>query len=284
MNFFLHIIVLLGAWLPMALGYNFVFGKGKILHFGPLGVSVCVGYIFALTLIITQSFLIAACSALIGASILSLFFAWLALRLEPDGLGVMSIALHLSMLAVVLNWQSVTRGALGIPNIPRLPFLNSVSDYAIVSVILCVVSVVIMLKIDRSSIGRELEALAENEWHAMSLGINRTRTYVFAFLILGVTTVLANALLIPYLTLLHPNDYLFPAFVFYVMIIVSGKPGSVWGVTLATILLVFLKEGLRLVPLAPSVLGPVRLILFGLILFIAVYVRRDTLFPKQRSI
>ncbi len=68
------------------------------------------------------------------------------------------------------------------------------------------------------------------------------------------------------------------------MIIVAGKPGSVLGVTLSTILLILLKEGLRFVSLAPSILGPVRLILFGMILLAVVYWRRDTLFPKQRSI
>ncbi|PIR52818.1 hypothetical protein COU76_04710 [Candidatus Peregrinibacteria bacterium CG10_big_fil_rev_8_21_14_0_10_49_10] len=68
------------------------------------------------------------------------------------------------------------------------------------------------------------------------------------------------------------------------MVIVAGKPGSVPGVTLASILLISLKEALRFVPLSPAVLGPVRLILFGLILFGAVWWRRDTLFPQEREI
>ena len=76
----------------------------------------------------------------------------------------------------------------------------------------------------------------------------------------------------------------YSALVFVVMIVVAGKPGSVIGVTISTFLLIVLQEALRFVPLASSVLGPMRLILFGLILFIAVYIRRDTLFPKEREI
>ena len=68
------------------------------------------------------------------------------------------------------------------------------------------------------------------------------------------------------------------------MAVVAGKPGSVLGVTFSTVLLVLLKEGLRFLPLPTAVLGPVRLLLFGIILLVAVYVRRDTLFPQQRTV
>lgn len=68
------------------------------------------------------------------------------------------------------------------------------------------------------------------------------------------------------------------------MIVVAGKPGSVLGVTLSTILLVLLRESLRFLPLDPTMIGPVRLLLFGLILFAAVWVRRDSLFPQQRTV
>ena len=284
MDFLLHIIVLIGTWLPGALTYSLLFGKGKILHFGPLGVSVFIAYALVLTLLATGSFSIAILVALFTSVAVSLFFAWLALRLEPDGLGVMSIAVHLSMLAVVLNWQSLTRGALGIPGVPRMPFLTSVSDFAILATIVGILSVVCLWWIDRGTVGRELVALAENEWHAKALGINRTRVYIIAFLIIGIAIVVQNVLFVQYITLLHPNDYQFPAFVFYLMIVVAGNPGSVWGVTLSTILLILLKEALRFIPLAPAILGPVRLMLFGIILFVVVWWRRDTLFPKQRSI
>ncbi|MDA1292448.1 MAG: branched-chain amino acid ABC transporter permease [bacterium] len=284
MDFFLHIIVLIGTFLPTILGYNLVFGKGKILHFGPMGVSVITGYCFIVTLKSTGSFSLAILSGLIAVTLISLLFAWLSLRLDQDAFGVMSIAVHLSALAVVLNWNSLTRGALGIPQIPRPEFLSSVADFAIAAIILSIVTVYIVRKIDKSSFGRQLQALAEHEWHAKSLGIDRNRVHVLAFIICGIGIFLSNLIYLPYLTLLHPNDYQFAGMVFYVMIVVAGMPGSVWGATLSTVLLLALREAVRFAPLSASVLGPVRLMLFGFILFVAVYYRRDTLFPKQRSI
>lgn len=284
MNFLFHIIALIGIYLPTALGYNLILGKGKILHFGPLGTAVFSAYGTVLVLNLTQSFVLAFLAGLTCALLMSLFFAWLSFRLEPDGLGVMSIAVHLSVLAIVLNWNGLTRGALGIPRVPRLPFLDSVGDFALYSSILAAAVCYAMWRLQRGAFGRKLQALAEHEWHGSALGIERKRTHTVAFLISGVCCALSNFLFPQYLVLLHPNDYQFPALIFAVMVVVAGGPGSVFGVTLSVILLTFLREGLRFVPLAPAILGPVRLMLFGVILFVAVWWRRDTLFPKQRTV
>src|SRR3989344_103226 len=284
MDFFWHTIALLGTLLPSILGHNLIFGKGKILHFGPVGISILSVYATILVLMATQSFTLALLAGL-GISLLaSLFFAWLSLRLDPDALGVMTIALHLVALSIVLNWSSLTHGALGIPRIPRLPFLDSVFDFALLSFGICILWILFMWRIDRSAFGRQLAALSEHEWHAESLGIDRMKVHCSAFLIAGAGITIVNFIYPQNVMFISPNDYQFPAFVFMVMAIVAGKPGSVLGVTLSTVLLIVLKEALRFVPLAPSILGPVRLILFGLILFGAVYWRRDVLFPQRRSV
>ena len=129
-----------------------------------------------------------------------------------------------------------------------------------------------------------MTALAEHDWHARALGISRARTHTTAFLIAGLAAASANVFYPQYLHLLHPSDYTFPFLIFFVMAVVAGKPGSVFGVTLSTILLTLLKEAIRFLPLPISMIGPMRLLLFGLILFAAVWWRRDALFPGQRTV
>jgi ABC-type branched-subunit amino acid transport system permease subunit len=261
-----------------------IFGRGKILHFGPIGVSLTTAYVIGITLIHTNNFLLAFAVGLLAAITISTLFFWLSLRLDSDSFGVMSIAVHLSLLAVILNWNSVTRGALGIPKIPRLPFLHDVGDFAVISVIISIVSIIVMHKINQSSFGRKMGAISEHEWYAAALGIEKPKTHWLAFLIGAACITLSNFISPQYFTLLHPNDYQFSALVFVVTLVVAGNPGSTLGVTLSTILLILLKEGLRFIPMDPSILGPVRLLLFGCILFIAVWWRKDTLFPQSRRI
>ena len=44
MNYILHIIVMIDITVPVVLGLNLVLGRGKILHFGSIGVSVFIAY------------------------------------------------------------------------------------------------------------------------------------------------------------------------------------------------------------------------------------------------
>ena len=284
MNFLLHIIAIIAIGLPQVLGYNVIFGKGKIFHFGPIGVSLMAAYATFLTITNGGSYLLGITLGAGCALLISLLFAWLSFRLEADALGILSIAVHLTFLTVVLNSTQVTRGALGIPRIPRLPFLSSLSSFATIATVIAILWLAILYMIDKGPFGRKLQALAEHEWHAKSLGVDREHTHIAAFLLGGIGAAISSILMPQYLLLLHPNDYTFPFLIILVMIVVAGKPGSILGVTLSAILLTLLKEGLRFLPLPTTMIGPIRLLLFGVILLLAVYVRRDSLFPQQRKI
>ncbi len=284
MEFALHILGIIAFTMMNGLGYNLVFGKGKILHFGPLGISIVAAYSMYLTQIATGSYLIGIGVSLVCTTIIASVFAWLALRLEPDGLGILTIAVHLALLAVVLNWGSLTRGALGLVGIQRSPGLESLPAITITAAVVAIVWIVFLYWVHRGKLGRSLAALAENEWHAAALGINRKKAYWLAFFISGIGAVIGNFFYHQYVTLVHPSDFIFPLTIFYMMCVVAGRPGSVIGVATSIALLNMLKEGLRFVSLPPAIFGPVRLILFGLILIVAVYVRRKELFPVQRTI
>lgn len=284
MNYLLTLIAVVGFSLPTYLGYNLVFGRAKILHFGPTGTSLVTSYSIFIVERATDSFMLGLLAGLVAGFLISAFFAWLALRLEGDSLGILTIAVHLALLAVVLNWDSVTRGAFGIPNIPRFPGLETLPAFAAFSVFIAVVWVWILWKVDHSWIGRSLAALAEHRIHAEALGINRAKMVFIAFMIAGLGSFLSGMLYPQYLGLLHPNDYGFRFLIYYLMCVVAGGPGNVLGVALSTSLILILQEGLRFAPLPLGVLGPLRLVLFGVILIVAVYARRKELFPQPRTI
>ena len=285
MDFILHIIIRASFVLFVVAGYNVVFGKGKILHFGQEAQDIVVAYmIWVLVMRFGFPLGVALLAGVLAAVLSAALFTWLSLRLEPDGFGVMSIAVHLACLSVVLNWQSVTRGALGIPRIPRAPFPSSLEGFALLTSMLLVAWLLVLWRLDRGTFGRQLTALAGHEWHAASLGIDRRKVHFLAFLISGIGVVFAATLFPSYIFLLTPSDYHFPAMILFVMCTVAGGPGHLWGVSIATFAIVFLREGLRFISLPPDILGPMQLILFGLILLVAVWYRRDTLFPKQRVV
>ena len=284
MNYALHILIMACVLSLANLGINLVLGRGKILHFGPVGVSVFSAYATYITLQTTHSYLAAAMLGFTATMLISAVFAWLSLRLDGDAFGILSIAMHLAIIAIILNWTELTRGTLGIPRIPRLSGLETLPAFAFVIVVVTLCYTFLMLWIDRGPIGRSLGALAENRFHAEALGINRNAVTLQAFLIAGIGAFLGNFFYPQYIGLLHPNDYLFPALVLDIMCVIAGGPGSVLGVLSATFLIAVLQECMRFLPIPLGIVGPLRLVIFGCILLIAVYVRRDTVFPKPRKI
>ncbi len=284
MNFFWHLLLSCCAIIPAALGYNLILGKGKILHFGSIGLSVMAGYSMFVGYGFTGNYVAAILIGLVCTGLVGILLAILALRLEPDGLGILSIAAHLALVAVVLNWTSLTRGALGITNIPRIFSLNDPMQFALAALVCAAAFSIFIWQLDKSSLGRELKTLGESIPFAEALGVNRTRVYIVIFLVSAVGTVISNLFFAPYTRLLHPNDYALPFLVFYVMVVVAGKPGSVRGTIVSAILLTLLKEGLRFVPLPLGVLGPLRLVLFGMILLGFTWVRRKEMFPVERAV
>jgi branched-chain amino acid transport system permease protein len=284
MTFLLHVISLIGMNIPPSLSYSLMLGKQRVMHFGPLAISILAAYGTFIPLLAGLAYpwclLIGFGLAMIGA----LFFALLSLRLPEDAFGVFSLAVHLILIAVVLNWTSVTRGALGIPRIARLPFMETPLQFAVAAIVIAGLWFLAMFFLDRSRFGRALQALAEHPAQAAALGINRAKHTIIAFLIASVGLALGSILFAQYLHLLYPTDYGFPALVFILMTVVAGKPGSVPGVTIATILLVILREAVRFVPIAATIKGPFQLILFGIILFVAIWWRKEKLFAVQRNV
>ncbi len=284
MSYFLYILFLASQYLLSILGTNLIFGRGKILYFTHTGTAIFASYGLFITVSATGSYLLGSVVAIVLTSILLLVIAFLALRLDEDAFGIFSLALHFILLAIVLNWTSFTHGGFGITKIPLAGIFPSKFALVITCIFITVLWTYVIHRIDRSSVGRSLAALSENRSHAEALGIDRKKVYCLIFLLEGFGTFLANFFYFQYVGILHPNDFSFHTIVFILMIVVAGKPGSVLGAAVATFFLVFLKEGLRFLPLPLGVLGPVRLVLFGMILIVALYLRRNELFPRMRRV
>lgn len=284
MTFIWSLIALISLFVPGALAYNLVFGKAKILHFGPVGVGLVAVYCAYVTFGATGSLGLGLLAGIAGALALSFLFARFSLRMDGDAFGLLTLAVHLALYNIVLNWDSVTGGTRGIINIPRFSFMETPASFALGSLAIVVCAVVCFLLLDRSTFGRQLQALSEYEYSAATMGISRTWVHTLAFLIAGVAAAIGNFFYVQYLHLAHPSNYTFPFMVQLVMIVVAGRPGSVLGVTASTALLVGLQEAIRFLPIPADVVGPVRLLVFGGILFAVVCWRRDVLFPQPRRV
>jgi branched-chain amino acid transport system permease protein len=105
-----------------------------------------------------------------------------------------------------------------------------------------------------------------------------------SFLVSSATAGLAGSFFAYYLNYIDPSSFALAEMVFILTIVVVGRPGALWGVSLGTVFLVLLPEPLRFIEINSAYLGPARQLLQAVILFAVVYVNRRSLFPPQREV
>lgn len=136
-------------------------------------------------------------------------------------------------------WPPPVGGALGFNGLPK--YTNLFWVYAFVTFML-----VVAFRLKRSSLGRAMISVREDEFAAQAMGVNVARMKVRAFMIAAFFAGLAGGLYAHESGLvISPRDAGFQRSLDYVLMTVLGGRGSISGVMLAAIILTYMPEALR---------------------------------------
>ncbi|MBX7136996.1 MAG: branched-chain amino acid ABC transporter permease [Oligoflexia bacterium] len=291
-EYYIHLVILICIYALLAQSFNLTFGLGKSFNLAHIA-SYAIGAYTTAILAVDQSRSPLPCMfwSLVLSGVFALTIAIIAIRLSEDYFAIGTLAFSALITALLVNWKSLTRGVLGIPGIPRpeFSFFESQTFYdnfnflGLAATVLIVVEL-LLLGIFSSPYARALRAQAEFEQGALAIGHNarvlRTISFVLASAIAG----LAGSLFAYYINYIDPSSFSLTEMVFIITIVVLGRPGSFWGVNGAAAFLVLLPEPLRQFDLPPSILGPMRQLIYALILFGVVFLNRNKLWPRLRRI
>jgi branched-chain amino acid transport system permease protein len=133
-----------------------------------------------------------------------------------------------------------TFGSLNFANGLRLGSLSINRDglYYYLSLLLLAVAMVFVYNVGRSRSGRAMYAVRDREVAAAVLGVDVARTKVVAFVIASALGGVAGALYGSYLSFVVPTQWGLPLSIEYVVVIVVGGMGSVWGPLLGSVFVV----------------------------------------------
>ncbi len=284
-----HLAILVGIYLILAQSLNLTFGLGQLFNLAHVA-SYAVGA-YATALLSTEagwSFLPCVAVSVLIAGVFSLTLGSIALRLTNDYFAIGTLAFGAVISALLINWRSLTHGVLGIPGIPRpellgVDFYDNRNFLALLLLFVVLVQGIFFLA-GRGPFGRALRALAEYDQAAAALGANTRRIRNLAFLLSSSAAGLAGSFFAYYLNYIDPSSFSLSEMVFLLTIVIVGRPGSFFGVMLSTAFLVLLPEPLRFLNLDSATLGPMRQLLYALILFAIVWWKRKSIFPEQREV
>jgi branched-chain amino acid transport system permease protein len=181
-----------------------------------------------------------------------------SLRLRGDYLAIVTLGFGEIIRVFILNIDAVG-GARGFSGIPKLA--NFFWIYLFAAITILVVS-----RIVRSSFGRTLIAIREDEIAAEAMGVDTTKSKVISFIVSSAMAGIAGALFGHYLMYLHTNSFTFIKSIEIIIMIVIGGLGSITGSVLGAVLYITLTEGLR-------EFAQYRMVLFSLLLVVLMIVR-----------
>jgi branched-chain amino acid transport system permease protein len=192
------------------------------------------------------------------AAIAGFFVGVPSLRLRGDYLAIVTLGFGEIIRVFILNIDTVG-GARGYSGIPKLANFFWIWLFAAISIL-------IVSRTVRSSFGRTLIAIREDEIAAEAMGVDTTRAKVISFVVSSALAGVAGGLFGHYLMYLHTNSFTFiKSFEIIIMIVIGGL-GSITGSVLGAVLFIGLTEGLR-------EFAQYRMVLFSLLLIVLMIVR-----------
>ena len=229
----------------MSLGYAGLFNFG---HLGFFATGVYTAAIAAKTLAITPW--LAMPLGGVTAALAALLIAAPVARLRGIYVVLVTFAFAQLMLQLILSQSHITGGAGGMVGIPGLEIgeYRFIRDrklgYYHVSLGLLVLSTIHLLFLTKSSFGRSLLALRDNEDYARARGVSIARQRVMALVLSAVFPGVAGGFFAIYLRVAAPEVLGFGTLSLALSMVLIGGSASIFGPILAAIALTFATEAM----------------------------------------
>ena len=249
-RYWLHVINLSLIYVPLAIGTNVITGYCGMVSMGQAAFFGIGAYTSALlTMRLGLPWPVAFVASGLVAGVAGTVLALPCLRVRSDFLSLITIAFNQLFLVIANAWFSLTRGPMGLPQVPRMEILGwtARSEGQIFTVVATVAALCAWgtARLAASPVGRTWEMIRDDEVAARVLGVNVVRGKVSAFAVGCTLAGLAGSLLAHSLRLVVPDAFLLDESLLVMQMAILGGLASVPGSVLGAVLMVGLPEALR---------------------------------------
>lgn len=286
MNFYLSVISYVGIYGILAMSFTLVHGTAgmfTVAHaaffgIGAYGTALLVPALGAGWVplgILAGSLLAAAFAVVVG-------FA--ALRERGQYLMLVTFSVQIIFSVAALNLP-FTGGDNGIGSIPPLGIggLNAKNPVAAMLVILALAAGVYALLryIERSSLGRLLRAVREDEYAAEALGANVFAAKMFAFVVSAGLAGFAGAVFAHHASYINPVSFSFEVAILIVTISVLGGQYSLLGAMAGALIVVWLPYLINFLGIESVKVSAITQLIYGLVLIVVLFIRPSGIVPEH---
>ena len=205
--------------------------KQSVFYMSPMPAFLESAHLPFIISLILGGLLAAVCAYIIGFPVL---------RLRGDYLAIATLGFSEIIRVVLQNMQSITNGPLGINKIP-----NHVSMWMAFGVLALIT--IFMLVMMKTSYGRALKAIREDEVAAEAMGVNLFKHKMLAFVLSGFIAGVAGGLLGSLVGAIDPTQFKFTFAYTLLLMVVLGGQGSISGSIVGAFIITCAQEVLRFV-------------------------------------
>jgi len=264
---------LTNAWLAalLALSLTLIAGTAGQISFGQAALMAIGGYASALLAVdLGAPPVLSVPAAGLTAAALGTLLVFPAFRLRGHYIAIATLAIGEIVSLVILNWESLTRGAMGITGIPPLSLFGRDLDSNRAIYWLCLAIVValglLQTRLLSSHLGRTLRAVREDEIAARCYGVRLDRYKALAFAFGAFGAGLSGAITAHLYSYLNNQTFDSQLSLLALTMVILGGMGNVLGAIAGAILLVGLPELFRIA-------AEYRILIYGVVLLALIRFR-----------
>ena len=265
--------VLTNSWLYalLALSLTLVAGTVGLVSLGHAGLLAIGAYASAL-LALDRGVPVPAAVLLAGliTAALGTLLTAPTFRLRGHYLSVATLGLGEIVALVILNWESLTRGPIGVFGIPPLAFgpiaLDGVRETYWVSLAAVTGAAMLQHRLLASHLGRTWRAIRDDDVAARASGIALVRYKAMAFAVSGFVAGIAGALTAHMYSYINHETFTSQISVLALTMVILGGLGNVAGAVLGATALISIPELLR-------ASAEYRALIYGLTLLLLIRLR-----------
>lgn len=267
--YLLHIGIMTGIYVLLVQSLNIMLGYSGLLSLATpalFGMGAYASALLSMKLGWDATLTFASATAIGAASGVALGVP--SLRLSRHSFVIVTLSATLLLQLVASNWIDLTRGSLGIADIPAARLfgftLDSKAVWLSFMAALSLLAIAAMWSIVSSRLGRAMVAVRDNEPLAIAAGIDVLKMRLFAFACSGAFAGLAGACYAHYLTFIDPGIFGFSISESLLVMVILGGSGTLWGPVVGAVIFTALPEVLRMAPEMKSLLYGILLLLIVL--------------------
>ena len=267
-HFILALVALTGI---VGVGLNVLLGLAGQVSLGHVGFYAIGAYTAAILTLQGVSFWLALPAAGALAGVVGALLGLPALRVRGPYLAMVTIAFAFIVQHGTVEWKGLTGGQNGLmglvpPAIGGVAFAER--EMALLAILLAGLSLWLFDRFAASAWGKAMVAVRESETAARSVGLNPVVIQTAAFAISAAFAGLAGAIFAPLMMFVAPDSFPFSQSILFLLAVIVGGAGWVFGPLVGAIVTVLLPELL-------SSLAEYRLLMVGVLLLVVLWLAPD---------